>query len=482
MTLHCIENKENYSNTEKSCLPHNITYNMFEYNIAELIGVEAAILFNQIKYWISKCGRTIKNEKGKWIYNSLPQWNKQFSYWSMYKLRKTIKLLEDLNLIKSTKANSKKWNHTKWYTINYNEYEKLLQHQNRKTNKRSTNKTAICKKNHIIFNNDSARSNHKEPSSYTEYRSTDRSVENQQIIITNNNYTNNISSNKKHAINSNKLSDKKVEEIKTNSKEKEIVDEMLYVWNKVFEYSVSPIKAYSSKKNEQTLVKSYKTIFNRDLDKWREYALQVNSSQFLMGEKKTKNNFKAVFSWLIKEETIGKILNGEYGVGDRELDMNNVTKNVESKKEEIVNKMDRKISEYIKIKINDKKEREEFKEYVKTASITEEDSYGVLKYIMKQVPKNYVLEGEEYKGMRENLYESYIMKKYIGYTKLEIRKEFRKIAIKIDEITNVREKIKTLRNIEEKIETKELKTEYQLENEGILNNNSGILESMLLSN
>jgi hypothetical protein len=201
-----------------------------------------------------------------------------------------------------------------------------------------------------------------------------------------------------------------------------------------------------------------------------------------MGEKKTKNNFKAVFSWLIKEETIEKILNGEYGVGDRELDMNNVTKNVESKKEEIVNKIDRKISEYIKIKINDKKEREEFKEYVKTASITEEDSYGVLKYIMKQVPKSYILEGEEYKGMRENLYESYIMKKYIGYTKLEIRKEFRKIAIKIDEITNVREKIKTLRNIEEKIETKELKTEYQLENEGILNNNSGLFESMLLSN
>ena len=93
MTLHCIKNKEDCLNTEKSLLPHNITYNMFEYNIAALIGVEAAILFNQIKYWISKCGRTIKNKKGKWIYNSLPQWNKQFSYWSMYKLRKTIKLL-----------------------------------------------------------------------------------------------------------------------------------------------------------------------------------------------------------------------------------------------------------------------------------------------------------------------------------------------------------------------------------------------------
>jgi Xaa-Pro aminopeptidase len=125
----------------------------------------------------------------------------------------------------------------------------------------------------------------------------------------------------------------KIEENPINVNEKEIINKMVYIWNKVFEYSISPIKAYSNKKNQEVLLNLYKTAFSGDLNNWREYACKINSSQFLMGEKKTKNNFKAVFSWLIKEETIEKILNGEYGVGDRELDMKNVTKNIEEKKE-----------------------------------------------------------------------------------------------------------------------------------------------------
>ena len=171
MTLLCTKNNEDYLNAEKPHLHNNITYNIFEHDIAALIGVDAAILFNQIKYWISKCGREIKNEKGRWIYNSLPQWNKQFSYWSMYKIRKAIKLLEDLKLIKSTKANSKKWNHTKWYTVDYNEYKKLLQHQNRKTNKQSITKTTLSKINPLVFNKKSSpRSNCKEYSFYKKSR------------------------------------------------------------------------------------------------------------------------------------------------------------------------------------------------------------------------------------------------------------------------------------------------------------------------
>ena len=101
----------------------------------------------------------------------------------------------------------------------------------------------------------------------------------------------------------------KIEENCIKPNEKEIVNKMVYIWNKVFEYSISPIKAYSNKKNQEVLLSLYKTEFNGDLNNWREYACKINSSQFLMGEKKTKNNFKAVFSWLIKEETIEKIMN-----------------------------------------------------------------------------------------------------------------------------------------------------------------------------
>ena len=79
MTLLYAKKNDNYLNAKTLHLHHTINYKLFEDNIAELIGVDAAILFNQIKYWISKCGRQINGQKGLWVYNSLPEWHKQFN-------------------------------------------------------------------------------------------------------------------------------------------------------------------------------------------------------------------------------------------------------------------------------------------------------------------------------------------------------------------------------------------------------------------
>ena len=136
---------------------------------------------------------------------------------------------------------------------------------------------------------------------------------------------------------------------------------MVDLWNKVFEYSIDPIKAYRNKINDPKLVRIYKTIFNSDLDEWRKYAYKVNSSQFLMGEKQSKNNFKATFSWLIKEETIEKVLNGEYGVGDRELDEDSKSKYEEYKKEAKVKELESEVIERIKVNIDEIIEWQEFR-------------------------------------------------------------------------------------------------------------------------
>ena len=402
----------------------NLKIHLLTQDIAGTIGQNESILLNQILYWLSKCGRKIAGQEEKWIYNSLAEWHKQFSYWSMYKLRKTIKSLEDLGLIKSIKVNARKWNHTKWYTVDYRQYKNLLKKiENEKNTDISTALNKIEDRDLLIKKNPSLHLNVS--SINKDIRSTNRFVGNQQIIITKNNYTNNISSNKESGINLITSSNKKVEEIQINSNEKETANKMLYVWNKVFECSVSPIKAYSNQKNQQTLMYLYKNLFNSDLDKWREYALKVNSSQFLMGEKETRNNFKAVFSWLIKEETIEKVQNGEYGVGDRELDMNNVSKNIEAKKEELVSKMDKKISEYMKLNIDEVKERKEFDEYVKTHKTEiKNDEYGILS-VIKHISYYSLLRTTEYESLKESLYESYVMKKYLNISKVEARKGIR---------------------------------------------------------
>jgi hypothetical protein len=482
--------------------------------VASKIGESESILLNQLEYWISKCGRDINDLDGKWIYNSYKKWSEQFTYWSTSKLRRTIKSLENLGLIKSTKVNSKKWNQTKWYSIDYHEYNKLLEdrYSNLSSSKNSSIENAISisnlppsvdvinsnlktkqsstivrsQKNHQIIEDvkltEIIPSINKNPQKSPEVcicsKWTNQSVQNEQmLIVSKNNYTKNNSS-------KNEISIKLVQEedFLINSKEEEnLVNQMLYKWNNIFEYSLKPIKAYSNKKIFSRLNKAYKEIFNSSMDNWEEYARKVNSSKFLMGEKETKKDFKATFAWLSKLDTIQIILSGEYGVGDRELDMNNITKNVESKKEEIVNKMDKKISEYMKLNMSDKKEKREFEEYVKTSQVErEEDEYGILG-VIKHISYYSLFKTSEYERLKENLYESYVMKKYLGRTKLEIRKEVRERTREIDKITNVKDKIQILRDIEEEIETKESMINNSQKNTEMENYSSGLLESILLS-
>ena len=457
--------------------------------IASLIGESESILLNQLEYWISKCGRDIDNLDGKWIYNSYKKWSEQFTYWSTSKLRRTIRSLENLGLIKSAKVNSKKWNQTKWYSINYNEYNKLLGIRNSTSSNSSNTYNNVHISNlpsNIDLTNDQLKSkissvlirsqkNHqinknvkstkiisiikkitqKNPKVCICSKWINGSVQNEQIIITKNNYTNK-SSYKKNDVELENTLKEKIEENPIKPNEKEIINKMVYIWNKVFEYSISPIKAYSNKKNQEVLLNLYKTAFSGDLNNWREYACKVNSSQFLMGEKKTKNNFKAVFSWLIKEDTIEKIMNGEYGVGDRELDINNITKNIEEKKEEVVNKMDKKISEYIKLKIDEITERKEFEQYIKTYKYeNNEDKYGILKAI-RHISYHSIFRTNEYEVLRESLYKSYIMKKYFGLTKMEGRAKLREKIKLLAENKGYLGTLEELREKEKQIESLEI--------------------------
>ena len=368
------------------------TFSFFK--LEKTFSYKKSLFISKLHYWLNKCGRNIEDSEAKWIYNTIKDWAEQFN-WSLSTLKRIVYSLEEEGIIISKKINARKWNHTKWYSIDYNKLNSFL-------------------------------SVDKELRNYSDKKRANRLAQKEPIIISNtsNNYTNR-SSYKESDMNLNNTSDEKVEEIQIDSNEKETINKMLHVWNKVFECSVNPIKAYSNQKNQQTLLHLYKAAFNSDLDNWREYAIKVNSSQFLMGEKKTKNNFKAVFNWLIKEETIERIQQGEYGVGDRELDMNNVSKNIEVKKEELVSKMDKKISEYMKLNIDDTKERKEFDEYVKTYK-TEviADEYNILG-VIKHISYYSLFKTNEYKVLKESLYESYVMRKYFNITKINARKKIR---------------------------------------------------------
>ncbi|MGK7895770.1 MAG: hypothetical protein AB4372_19690, partial [Xenococcus sp. (in: cyanobacteria)] len=96
----------------------------------DLDAVAEAIVIRQIEYWLDRCQGVIYQGR-KWIYNSLKSWSEQFFYISPSETRRALERLREKSVLLSeplagvlNRANI--YNRTLYYTINYEELNKLL--------------------------------------------------------------------------------------------------------------------------------------------------------------------------------------------------------------------------------------------------------------------------------------------------------------------------------------------------------------------
>src|SRR3546814_933062 len=91
--------------------------------LGERVGVYAAILLQQLHYWIQKdCG--LKKDDKIWIHNSYEAWSKQLRC-SLSNIRKIVAKLEKEDLIETKALRAKYGDTTKWYTVNYEALKEL---------------------------------------------------------------------------------------------------------------------------------------------------------------------------------------------------------------------------------------------------------------------------------------------------------------------------------------------------------------------
>ena len=95
---------------------------VFSQEIALKIGMNEAILLQQVHYWLQISEH--EYEGRKWVYNTYQDWQKQFPYWSLNTVKRIVMRLEKMGLLLSDNFNRMKMDRTKWYSINY---EKLAQ-------------------------------------------------------------------------------------------------------------------------------------------------------------------------------------------------------------------------------------------------------------------------------------------------------------------------------------------------------------------
>ncbi len=92
--------------------------------LASEIGLNEAIFIQQLHYWLNS--KSVKNINGhKWIYNTYKDWQKQFPFWSVSTIKRTIASLEEKNLIIKGNFNKAGFDKTIWYSINYSAVKRL---------------------------------------------------------------------------------------------------------------------------------------------------------------------------------------------------------------------------------------------------------------------------------------------------------------------------------------------------------------------
>lgn len=96
--------------------------------LAKLIGLNEAIVLQQVHYWLEINRKAHKNfhEGRYWTYNSIRAWQESnFEFWSVETVKRTFAKLEKRGLLISGNFNKHRLDKTKCYSINEEALEKL---------------------------------------------------------------------------------------------------------------------------------------------------------------------------------------------------------------------------------------------------------------------------------------------------------------------------------------------------------------------
>lgn len=104
---------------------------LFSAEIASVLGdINAAVIVQQLHYWMGKEGVGTIIGGVKYIYNSFNDWVKQFPWLSVWQFRKAMTKLRFLGIVKVIRHKSRQWNQTNYYTLDSDRLFQLLNPKN----------------------------------------------------------------------------------------------------------------------------------------------------------------------------------------------------------------------------------------------------------------------------------------------------------------------------------------------------------------
>jgi len=289
--------------------------------LAKTVGLNEAIVLQQVHYWLNpRLNKNCFKEK-HWVHNTLPQWERQFVFWSKKTIKRTIANLESSGLLISFVTRSFK--KTKYYTLNY----ELL--------------SRICPSNlHALGLADTQVSDSKTPNSIEPTKNQSFCPQGQNDPIERDSLTSSKGSECPHregqldSIDGVKMTPshrtentlpppssvaaraKKEEEekiiyfpSKLCSLPVEPCQQMLKIWNQTVQCKLYHGKdAHLTPKRKQLLENLLQTVFCGSLNAWQDYCSLIVESRFLAGNNPT--GFNATLDWASVPDNAYKVLEG----------------------------------------------------------------------------------------------------------------------------------------------------------------------------
>lgn len=278
-------------------------------SLAKAIGLNEAIFLQQLHYFL----RISKNhaEGRSWVYNTIKDWQVEFSFWSLKTVQRTIENLELSGLVLSTdKFNKMKMDKTKWYSIDYEKLSEIAgenanspfskndQMEHTKTenafsqndqmsfsqNDQSNNQRdpKDINNNPLPLNGESANAEHSEvggaDKSYTDKKQNSIKVNYSAVAETYNALVKKLNSNLPLIANPSQLSDKR----------KKAIKKLAQVFIKRFEIDADV---------ESALGEYFKDFLK-------------SAPNFYFGE--NNRGWKADFEYILRETTLDKVLEGNW--------------------------------------------------------------------------------------------------------------------------------------------------------------------------
>ncbi|WP_019106228.1 conserved phage C-terminal domain-containing protein [Pantoea ananatis] len=87
--------------------------------LASRIGLNEAIVLQQICYWLEDTTSGVEYEGKRWVYNTIEEWTEQFPFWSEKTVKRALTSLKSRGLIYVEQLKKTQHDRTNYYAINH---------------------------------------------------------------------------------------------------------------------------------------------------------------------------------------------------------------------------------------------------------------------------------------------------------------------------------------------------------------------------